>query len=215
MNGTSGSDRRENWYRCFGKRCFDLACTMPLTVAMLPLLGATALAVRVTSKGPILFRQLRVGKDGSQFEVYKFRSMYENEVDPNTMGRVTSAHSLVTPVGKLIRRLKIDELPQLFNVLKGDLSLVGPRPMLPKMAAALSEEQGERMAVTPGMTGWAQVNGNTSLPWDERIALDIWYLHHQSLWLDLKILGKTVAVILFGEQPNEEALHEVGLRRSR
>jgi lipopolysaccharide/colanic/teichoic acid biosynthesis glycosyltransferase len=87
--------------------------------------------------------------------------------------------------------------------------------MLPKMASELSEEQRERMGGTPGMTGWAQVNGNTALSWDERIALDIWYLHHQSIWLDLKILGKTVAVVFLGEQPNEEALHEVGLRRSR
>jgi lipopolysaccharide/colanic/teichoic acid biosynthesis glycosyltransferase len=167
-----------------------------------------ALAIRLEDRPGILFSQDRLGQDGATIRVSKFRSMRHNDADPTTMGRVDGAHPLVTRTGRVIRRLKLDELPQLLGVARGDLSLVGPRPTLVEHLADYDDFQRRRLTVRPGLTGWAQVNGNTSLSWDERIRLDVWYVDNWSFWLDIKILARTVLSVLVGERRNPAALEE-------
>jgi lipopolysaccharide/colanic/teichoic acid biosynthesis glycosyltransferase len=137
-----------------------------------------------------------------------FRSMRVNDFSPLRVGQVRGEHPLVTPVGRWIRRLKVDELPQLLNVLRGDMSLVGPRPALVDQVESYTDFQRRRLEMRPGMTGWAQVNGNIELEWAERILLDIWYIDHCSPWLDLRILWRTSAVVIFGERSNRQALKD-------
>ena len=203
-----------SFYRARGKRYFDLLLTVPTFILLLPLLGAVALAVRLSSPGHVFFSQVRAGRDGRPFRAFKFRSMFVNDADPRQMGHVTSGHQLVTPVGRIIRRLKIDELPQLWNVLRGEMSIVGPRPTLLEQAAEYTAEQRRRLDVLPGLTGWAQVNGNIELSWDERIRLDLFYVKHQSFWFDMKTIGLTLDVIVRGEHPRVEALRAAGISRS-
>ncbi|WP_406699019.1 sugar transferase [Singulisphaera sp. Ch08] len=181
-----------------------VAAALGLVVA--PLLIVVALAIYAQDRGPIFFRQRRVGMGFVEFDLLKLRSMWLNDVPAESVGTVRGDHALVTPIGRIIRRLKIDELPQIWNVLRGDMSLVGPRPMIPGPVERYDAFERRRLAVRPGMTGWAQVNGNTELTWPERIALDVWYVDHWSPGFDLKILVKTLGVIVRGEHSNRDAL---------
>ena len=171
-----------------------------------PLLVLGALLIYLEDRGPVLYRQSRAGLGGRPFDVLKLRSMRVNQVSVLELGDVTEGHPLVTRIGGVLRRFKIDELGQLVNVLRGDMSLVGPRPTVPEMTADYDEFQRRRLSVLPGLSGWAQVNGNTRLTWDERIQLDVWYVDHWSLGLDARIMLKTVSVVFRGERPNPAAL---------
>jgi len=187
------------------KRALDLGVSSAGLVALAPLMGATALAVWLEAGRPVIFRQRRVGQDGEHFTILKFRSMEPQDGDsPPTRGGGDPsgdprAHR-VTRVGRFIRRWALDELPQLVNVLRGDMSLVGPRPLVPEHDALLHRHQAGRRAASPGMTGWAAVTARGSQSWEERIDKDLYYLHNRSLWLDLAILLMSVpAIARYGE----------------
>jgi len=187
-----------NWYRNRGKRCFDLALTAPAVLLFAPVLLAVALAVRLDSPGPVLFRQRRAGRGGRPFELLKFRTMTDR---PRAVdGEVLANHPELTGVGRLLRRFKIDEMPQLLNVLAGEMSLVGPRPGLVEQIADYDELGHQRLLVRPGLTGLAQIRGNIHLPWPERWRHDAEYVDTLSFVGDLVILVRTVAVILLGEE---------------
>jgi len=160
------------------------------------LFGIVALAIKIDDRGPVFFRQERVGKDGSVFRVFKFRSMVVDAEKKGAGVFVEEDDPRITRVGKFLRNTSIDELPQLINVLKGDMSLVGPRPTLPYQVEQYDARQWRRLKVKPGITGWAQVNGRNELTWPERIELDLWYIDNLNLWLDIKILFKTVLAVL-------------------
>ncbi len=177
-------------------------------VATAPLQAVVIVLILLDDGRPVIFRQLRAGRGGRPIELRKFRSMRRNEVSPLQLGQVSGGHPLVTRVGGVIRRFKVDELPQLLDVLRGDLSLVGPRPTLLEHVADYGDFERRRLSVRPGLTGWAQVNGNTELSWEDRILLDVWYVEHWSLALDLRILARTVAVIAAGERQNRQGLEE-------
>lgn len=185
----------------------DLVVGVTGLVATAPVQISGALAILIEDGRPVLFTQTRVGRGGRPFTVYKFRSMAANDLAPGAQ-QVGIDHPLVTRTGRVIRRLKIDELPQLVNVVAGHMSLVGPRPALPEQAAAYDDFQRTRLRVRPGLTGWAQVNGNVALTWPERILLDVWYVDHWSLRLDAAILLRTLEVILRGEHRSDETLAE-------
>jgi len=170
------------------KRGFDLSMALLLLLVLSPLLALLALAVRWKLGRPVLFAQTRPGLHGVPFRFYKFRTMTDAR-DATGELRVDAAR--LTPLGELMRKLSLDELPQLVNVLRGDMSLVGPRPLLMEYLPLYSERQARRHAVRPGITGWAQVNGRNTLNWEERFELDLWYVDHQSLLLDLKIIAMT------------------------
>jgi lipopolysaccharide/colanic/teichoic acid biosynthesis glycosyltransferase len=178
------------------KRALDVVgAAVGLTISA-PVLAAAALAVRLEDDGPVFFRQERVGLDGAAFEVLKLRTMI---VDAHTQGAgyaVDKGDARITRIGQLLRKTSIDELPQLWNVLHGEMSLVGPRPTLAYQVEQYTDRQRRRLEVRPGLTGWAQVNGRASLSWPERIELDVWYVEHRSLALDLRILLRTVSVLL-------------------
>lgn len=175
-------------------------------MASLPVQAVTALAIVLDDGPPVLYRQPRTGRNGAPFMVLKFRSMRVHQEPTTAMGQVGLDHPLVTRVGKVIRRYKLDEVPQLWNVVAGAMSLVGPRPALPESAQSYDHFQLRRLLVRPGMTGWGQVNGGPMVSWDDRIVLDVWYVDHWSLRLDVRILLHTLAVILRGEQPRMEAI---------
>ncbi len=170
------------------KRCFDFSVALGLLIAISPLLGLLALAVRWKLGAPVLFAQTRPGLQGRPFAFYKLRTMTDAR---DAAGELLPDAARLTPFGGLMRKLSLDELPQLVNVLKGDMSLVGPRPLLMEYLPLYSERQARRHAVRPGITGWAQVNGRNALDWDERFEYDIWYVDHRSFWLDLKIIAMT------------------------
>lgn len=190
------------------KRLFDLLAASILLFLTVPIGLLIALAIRLTDKGPIFFTQTRAGLLGRPFGLLKFRSMKLNSLPLDDVTEIRESHPLVTPVGRWIRRYKIDELPQLINVLRGDMSLIGPRPALVEHLANFTEFQRRRLNVLPGLTGWAQVTGGIEISWSERITLDVWYVGHRSCWLGLKILWRTVSVVLFGDMPDREALAE-------
>ena len=172
----------------------------------LPVQALTALAILLDDGPPVLYRQPRAGRSGLDFRVVKFRSMRVHDQSAATMGQVGAGHPLVTRVGRVLRRTKLDELPQLWNVLAGTMSLIGPRPALPEQAAAYDAFQRRRLRVRPGMTGWGQVNGGPTLTWAERIVLDVWYVDHRCLGLDARVVLRTLAVIVRGERPHPEPL---------
>lgn len=190
------------------KRALDVAVAAAALLMTLPLQALGALATLVDDGPPVLFRQRRAGRGGAPFEVLKLRTMKVHDTPAALVGQVRSDHALVTRTGALLRRFKIDEMPQLLSVLRGDMSLVGPRPALPEHAELYDGYQRRRLLVRPGLTGWAQVNGNTALTWPERILLDVWYVDHWSLSLDLVILARTIDVVVRGERRVEEALTE-------
>jgi lipopolysaccharide/colanic/teichoic acid biosynthesis glycosyltransferase len=178
------------------KRALDvLGATVGLTLSA-PLLAASAVAVRLEDRGPVFFRQERVGQDGRLFEVLKLRTMVVNAHTQGAGYAVDKGDSRITRAGSLLRKTSLDELPQLWNVLRGEMSLVGPRPTLAYQVERYTDRQRRRLEVKPGLTGWAQVNGRASLAWPERIELDVWYVEHRSLALDLRILLRTVSVLL-------------------
>ena len=163
-----------------------------------PLLGLAALVVKLEDGGPVFYRQLRVGKDGRDFELLKLRTMVVDAERQGAGYAVDRDDPRITRAGRVLRRLSIDELPQLWNVLRGEMSLVGPRPTLRYQVDRYDERQRSRLDVKPGLTGWAQVNGRAALPWDERIELDLWYVEHRSTGLDLKILVRTPVALFRG-----------------
>ena len=162
-----------------------------------PFLGAAALAIKLDDRGPVLYRQRRVGKDGREFELLKLRTMIVGAEGQGAGWAVDRGDPRITRVGRALRRLSLDELPQLWNVVRGEMSLIGPRPTLQYQVDQYSPHQRRRLDVRPGITGWAQVQGRASLPWEERIELDVWYVEHRSPWLDAKILART-PLALFG-----------------
>ena len=163
-----------------------------------PILGLAAIAIKLDSRGAVIYRQRRVGKDGRQFELYKLRTMRLG-ADPVGVGTpVLEDDPRVTRVGRLLRRVSLDEIPNLVNVLRGDLAIVGPRPTLAAQVELYTPPQRRRLEVKPGITGWAQVNGRLTLPWPERIELDVWYVDHRSLALDIRILARTIRLLLTG-----------------
>lgn len=179
------------------KRAFDLICTLLILVLISPLLITVALAIKITSPGEVIFKQQRLGMHRKVFWMYKFRSMVPNAQNIGPGMFVEKDDPRITPVGRILRKTSIDELAQLFNVLCGEMSLVGPRPAPLHHLDKYDERQLRRFAVRPGLTGWAQVNGRVALYWPERIELDLWYVENYSFLLDLKILLKTVVVVLF------------------
>ena len=180
------------------RRLIDIAVAASALVLTSPLLAAAVLAIRLESRGGAIYRQRRAGKDGVAFDLFKLRTMVDGAEHIGAGLAVNAGDSRITRVGALLRRTSLDELPNLFNVLRGDMSLIGPRPTLPVQVAQYSARQRRRLAVKPGITGWAQVNGRASLPWPERIELDLYYIEHRSLALDLKILARTPAMVLGG-----------------
>lgn len=175
------------------KRTFDFTAAFMLLTICLPVIAVIAVLVRTKLGSPVLFKQERPGLHGRPFMLYKFRTMTD-ERDGD--GVLLSDHLRLTPFGLLLRRLSLDELPQLFNVLKGELSLVGPRPLLMDYLPLYTEVQAKRHLVRPGITGWAQVNGRNAVTWNERFDRDVWYVENRTFWLDLKILLLTVKRVL-------------------
>jgi lipopolysaccharide/colanic/teichoic acid biosynthesis glycosyltransferase len=162
-----------------------------------PVLLVAVVAIRLESAGSALFKQRRVGKDGGEFDMYKLRTMVSGS-DRGPDLPLSEGDPRITRVGALLRRYSLDELPNLVNVLRGEMAIVGPRPTIPPQVERYTERQRRRLEVKPGITGWAQVNGRVSLSWPERIELDIWYVDHRSLWLDLRILAKTFWLLASG-----------------
>ena len=179
-------------------RALDVASAAAGLVLTSPLLAATAIAIKLEDGGPVLYRQTRVGRDGEDFELLKLRTMVVGAETKGAGFAVDRGDSRITRVGRLLRRTSVDELPQLWNVLRGDMSLIGPRPTLRYQVDTYTDRQRQRLAVRPGLTGWAQVNGRATLPWEERIELDVWYVEHRSPRVDLKILLRTPAALLGG-----------------
>lgn len=182
----------------FVKRVFDVLISLLLILLLSPLLLAGALAVKLSSPGPLLFVQTRGGRFGRPFRSMKFRTMRADHVH-DIHEVVPLSHPGITRVGRFLRRFKIDEMPQLFNVLRGDMSLVGPRPTIMEQVEAYNDFQRRRLNVRPGITGLAQVNGNAAMSWDERIKYDVYYVDHCGPLMDLGILLKTILVIALGE----------------
>lgn len=182
------------------KRCFDLCVALMLLGATLPVIAMVAALIRGGLGSPVLFRQERPGLRGEPFTLYKFRTMSEQR-DSN--GALLPDEARLTPLGQALRRFSLDELPQLFNVIKGDMSLVGPRPLLMEYLPLYTREQARRHAVLPGITGWAQVNGRNAVGWNERFKLDVWYVDHRSFRLDIQILWLTLLRVLHGNGISE------------
>ena len=194
------------------KRALDVVLASAGLVAASPLLAAIAVAIRLESKGPIVLRQTRVGRDGRDFSLLKFRTMV---VDAHTMGTgwlISERDPRITRVGAFLRKWSLDELPQLVNVLRGDMSVVGPRPTLRYQVDRYTPFQRRRLEVPPGITGWAQVRGRNELTWPERIELDVWYVDHRSLWFDLKILVRTLPLLVRPSGVYNEARGDWGER---
>lgn len=180
------------------KRVMDVGIAGFGLILSSPLLALAALAIKLEDHGPVLYRQLRVGKDGSDFELLKLRTMVVGAEKMGAGFAVNRGDSRITRSGRALRRLSLDELPQLWNILRGDMSIVGPRPTLRYQVDDYNARQRRRLEVKPGLTGWAQVNGRASLPWSERIELDVWYVEHRSLWLDLRIIVRTPLALFHG-----------------
>lgn len=178
------SSKRGGWYAHWGKRALDLSCGLCLLLLASPLLVMVGFLVRFFLGHPVLFRQQRPGLRGIPFTLLKFRTMTETR---DGGGRLLPDAVRLTPFGRLLRATSLDELPELWNVVRGDMSLVGPRPLLMQYLPRYTPEQSRRHDVRPGLTGWAQVNGRNALSWEEKFELDVWYVDHLSCWLDLKI----------------------------
>jgi len=175
------------------KRISDFVFALILIVLLSPIMVLSAIAIKIESKGPVLFKQKRPGKDAKIFTIYKFRTM---KVETEKDGKPLSDMERITKVGAFLRKMSIDELPQLFNILRGEMSFIGPRPLLVQYLEYYSPEQMRRHEVTPGISGWAQVNGRNAISWEEKFELDVWYVDNQSFFLDLKILWLTIYNVL-------------------
>jgi lipopolysaccharide/colanic/teichoic acid biosynthesis glycosyltransferase len=180
------------------RRSFDIVVSASVLGLSSPVLALAALAIRLESSGPVIYRQRRSGLEGHQFEVLKLRTMVDGAEFEGAGLAINENDSRITRVGAFLRRTSLDELPNLVNVLRGEMSLIGPRPTLPVQVEQYTERQRGRLSLRPGITGWAQVNGRASLPWSERIELDLYYVEHRSLRLDLQILWRTLAMVLGG-----------------
>jgi len=178
------------------KRLTDLIIATLTLILTLPVALLTALAIRIRLGSPVLFKQRRTGRRGRLFDFYKFRTMTDER---DARGELLPDDRRLTRFGQLLRKSSLDELPQLINVLRGDLSLVGPRPLLPEYLELYSPDQARRLEVKPGITGWAQIHGRNALGWEERFELDVWYVDHRSYWLDWKILLRTLPQVLRSE----------------
>jgi lipopolysaccharide/colanic/teichoic acid biosynthesis glycosyltransferase len=179
-------------------RALDIALASIGLALAAPVLLIAVVAIKLDSRGSVIYRQRRVGKEGREFEVLKLRTMRPG-ADPVGVGTpVLEGDPRVTPVGRVLRRFSLDEIPNLVNVLRGELAIVGPRPTLAAQVELYTERQRRRLEVRPGITGWAQVNGRAGIPWEERIELDVWYVDHRSLALDLRILARTARLLLTG-----------------
>jgi lipopolysaccharide/colanic/teichoic acid biosynthesis glycosyltransferase len=179
-------------------RVADIAIATVALIVASPVLLLAAIAIKLDSRGPVVYRSRRVGLDGREFELLKLRTMRAGS-DPVGVGTPVYADDpRVTRPGRLLRRLSLDELPNLINVLRGELAIVGPRPTLLAQVEAYTPRQRRRLEVKPGLTGWAQVNGRAGIPWEERIELDVWYVDHRSLGLDLRILARTFRMLITG-----------------
>jgi sugar transferase EpsL len=185
------------------KRIFDVMTASIGLLLILPLLLVTAIAVKLTSPGPALFKQKRLGQKGRLFTIYKFRTMVDGAVNIGAGLKTFEGDPRITPLGNVLRNYHLDELPQLLNVLKGDMSLVGPRPLLPSELPLYNSREKRRLLVLPGMTAWEAVNGGLDNSREERIELDLWYVDHWNFWVDLLILARTVSVVL-----RKEGLYE-------
>ena len=189
-------------------RALDVALSAALLVVTSPLLAVAAIAIRLESRGPVFYRQLRVGRDGEPFELWKLRTMVPGAESMGAGLYVLEGDPRITRSGRLLRRFSLDELPNLVNVLKGDMALVGPRPTVQEQVDRYTDRQRRRLEVKPGITGWAQINGRTSLLWPERIELDVWYVENRSMRLDLRILLKTARMLATGHGLYSEDLKQ-------
>jgi sugar transferase EpsL len=195
-------------YQKLGKYLFDLSLILPVLILLSPILALASLLVRLKLGQPILFQQQRPGQYGQPFTIYKFRTMTDAN---DSEGKLLPDAERLTPVGQFLRSTSLDELPELINVLKGEMSLVGPRPLLMKYLDRYTPAQMRRHQVLPGITGWAQVNGRNAITWEQKFALDVWYVDHQSFWLDVKIIILTIWKMLKREginQPGQATMEE-------
>jgi lipopolysaccharide/colanic/teichoic acid biosynthesis glycosyltransferase len=181
------------------KRGLDLVIAVPAAVVTAPIIGVLALAIRLETPGHPIYTQTRAGQDGERFQIYKLRTMVRGAEFTGAGLAIQEGDDRITRVGQFLRRYSLDELPNLWNVLTGQMSIVGPRPTLPVQVDQYTERQRGRLSVKPGLTGWAQVNGRASLPWTERIELDLWYVEHRTLALDLRIITRTLGMVLTGQ----------------
>ena len=180
-------------------RWLDVAIAIIALVVSAPVLALAALAIKLDSRGPVLYLARRIGRDGAEFELYKLRTMHTGN-DPVGVGTpVLAGDPRVTRVGEFLRRFSLDELPNLVNVVRGEMAVVGPRPTLAAQVDEYTPHQRRRLEVKPGLTGWAQVNGRAEIPWDERIELDVWYVEHRTAALDLRILARTARLLITGQ----------------
>jgi lipopolysaccharide/colanic/teichoic acid biosynthesis glycosyltransferase len=180
------------------RRAFDIAVSALALALASPVLALAMLAIRIESRGPVIYRQRRAGLGGRPFDVLKLRTMVDGAEHIGAGLAVNENDARITRVGAVLRRSSLDELPNLVNVLRGEMSLIGPRPTLPVQVEQYDERQRGRLAIKPGITGWAQVNGRATLPWSQRIELDLHYIEHRSLALDVRILWRTVLMVLGG-----------------
>lgn len=185
----------------FSKRLFDLLTSALALIVLSPVLALTALLVRIQLGGPILFRQQRPGYKGRPFHIFKFRTMIDRFAPDGSL--LPDAERL-TRFGRVLRSTSLDELPELFNILRGEMSVVGPRPLLMEYLPLYSAEQARRHDIPPGLTGWAQVNGRNALTWQDKFRLDVWYVDHWSFWLDLKIIFLTLVKVFKREGITQE-----------
>lgn len=205
--------RYNRLYHNFMKRFFDLAVVGAALIFLAPLLAVIGSLICIRFGSPVLFRQIRPGLHGKPFSIVKFRTMTDVR---DSSGNLLSDAERLTRFGKFLRSTSLDELPELLNVLKGDMSLVGPRPLLMKYLGRYTPEQARRHKVKPGITGWAQVNGRNAITWEEKFKLDVWYVDNRSLWLDIKIIAMTIWKILEREginQPGQATMEEFNPQR--
>lgn len=179
-------------------RWADVGLAVVGLVLTAPVMLAAAIAIKLDSRGPVFYRQQRVGLRGEMFEMWKLRTMVHGAPLGGVWDPLTRDDPRVTRVGAFLRRTSLDELPNLFNILRGEMAAVGPRPTIAEQVATYSDRQRRRLEVKPGLTGWAQVNGRASLPWEERIELDVWYVENRTPWLDLRIVARTFGLLVTG-----------------
>jgi len=189
-------------------RALDVALSAALLLITSPLLALAAIVIRLESRGPVFYRQLRVGRAGEPFQLWKLRTMVPGAESMGAGLYVLEGDPRITRTGRLLRRFSLDELPNLVNVLRGDMAIVGPRPTVQEQVDRYTDRQRRRLEVKPGITGWAQVNGRTSLSWPERIELDVWYVEHRSMRLDIRILTKTARMLATGHGLYSEDLKQ-------
>jgi lipopolysaccharide/colanic/teichoic acid biosynthesis glycosyltransferase len=181
------------------RRAFDVIVAAAALAAASPFMLVAVLAIRLESRGSAIYRQRRVGRNGRPFDVIKLRTMVTGAEGMGAGLAISEGDTRITRVGRLLRRTSLDEVPNLVNVLRGDMSIIGPRPTVPVQVDRYTARQRGRLAIKPGITGWAQIHGRTELPWDERIELDLWYIEHRSWRLDLRILWRTARMVLGGQ----------------